>query len=301
MTLDWPDPLSDNAVRRLVDLALEEDLGTNGDVTARTLPESTHARANLVSRVPGVLAGVELARAVLQKVEPKATWTSSMKNGDALAKGTVIARIEGPGRGVLAAERTVLNFLQRLSGIATATRRFADAIEGTKARIYDTRKTQPGWRVLSKFAVRCGGGVNHRMGLFDQVLVKDNHLALYGGEPKGIAPIVEASRREAPKGTPVEIEVTTVEGALEAARVGADIVLLDNMSVAELARAVRQVADACQGRKRPDLEASGGITLETVRAVAETGVDRISVGWITHSAPALDLALDLELGGRTGG
>ena len=189
----------------------------------------------------------------------------------------------------------MLNFIQRLSGIATATRLFVDRIEGTSARIYDTRKTTPGWRLLSKYAVRCGGGVNHRMGLYDQVLVKDNHLALFGGEPGGIPRVVEAARLSAPPGTPVEVEVTTIEGALVATRAGADIILLDNMKVADMARAVREVAALAGSGKRPSLEASGGITLDTVRAVAGTGVDRISVGWITHSAPALDLALDLDL------
>jgi nicotinate-nucleotide pyrophosphorylase (carboxylating) len=292
--------LEHDAVRRLVALALEEDLSDRGDVTGRIVPEKTWARGNLVAREPGTIAGLELARGVLLQVEPQALFHAKVKDGDRVERNVVVARVEGPGRGVLAAERTMLNFLQRLSGIATATRRFVDAIAGTSARIYDTRKTQPGWRCLSKYAVRCGGGVNHRMGLYDQVLVKDNHLALFGGEPHGIPRIVEAARLSAPPGTPVEVEVTTVEGALVATRAGADIILLDNMRTEEMARAVRAVAaeaTAAAGRKRPSLEASGGITLATVRAAAETGVDRISVGWITHSAPALDLALDLDLDG----
>jgi nicotinate-nucleotide pyrophosphorylase (carboxylating) len=259
------------------------------------VPASAVARANLLARGPGTIAGLELARDVLVQVEPGARFEAKVKDGDQVARGALVARVEGPGRGVLAAERTLLNFLQRLSGIATATRRFVDAIAGTSAKIYDTRKTPPGWRELAKYAVRCGGGVNHRMGLYDQVFVKDNHLVLFGGEPRGIPAVVAAARREAPAGTPVEVEVTTVAGALVAAREGADIVLLDNMSIDDMARAVREVRAVAP---RTELEASGGVTLETVRKIAETGVDRVSVGWITHSAPALDLALDLELSGE---
>lgn len=288
-------PLEVDAIRRLVALALEEDLGEQGDVTSRTIPEGAKARGKIVSRVEGTIAGIALARAVLAEVEPKASFEPAVQDGARVTKGALVARLEGPARGVLAAERTMLNFLQRLSGIATATRRFVDAIAGTRAKIYDTRKTPPGWRLLAKYAVRQGGGENHRMGLHDMVLVKDNHLVVFGGEEKGIPAAVQASRREAPPGTPVEIEVTTVEGALVAARAGADMILLDNMSLDAMARAVSEVRKLDLRRKPPELEASGGVTLETVRGIAETGVDRISVGWITHSAPALDLALDFEL------
>lgn len=292
--------IEDDAVRRLVAMALEEDLGDRRDVTGRILPERVWARGNLVARSAGTIVGGEIAAYVLRQVEPRGVFTGHVKCGDQVSKGALVARVEGPARGVLAAERTMLNFMQRLSGIATATRRFVDAVSGTNARIYDTRKTPPGWRALCKFAVRCGGGVNHRMGLYDQVLTKDNHLALFGGEPKGIPAMIAAARREAPAGTPVEVEVTTTEGALVATREGADIVLLDNMKPADMATAVREVRAlaAKLGRRAPDLEASGGITIENVRTVAETGVDRISVGWITHSAPALDLALDLDLSGE---
>lgn len=288
-------PLEHDAVRRLVRLALEEDLGDRGDVTGRIVPESCVAHGSLVARQEGVLAGLALAQGVLREVEPRATFTALVEDGTRLAKGVVVARIEGPARGVLAAERTVLNFLQRLSGIATATRRFVDLVEGTSAKIYDTRKTTPGHRELAKYAVRVGGGVNHRMGLYDQVLLKDNHVALFGGEPHGIARALANARREAPAGTPVEIEVNTLEGALVATRSGADIVLLDNMSVTAMAEAVKAVRAAAAPARGPDLEASGGVTLETARKIAETGVDRISIGWITHSAPSLDLALDLDL------
>lgn len=291
----------DDSVRRLVALALAEDLGDRGDVTGRIIPADVAAKGHVIARSGGTIAGLELASFVLHEVEPRAVLDPAVKDGDQLAAGARVARVEGPARGVLAAERTLLNFLQRLSGIATATRRFVDAIAGTKARIYDTRKTPPGWRTLAKYAVRCGGGVNHRMGLFDQVMTKDNHLALFGGEPAGIVKMIQAARREAPAGTPVEVEVTTVEGALVATREGADIVLLDNMKTEEMARAVSEVRAlaAKLARPAPALEASGGINLENVRKAAETGVDRVSVGWITHSSPALDLALDLELGPST--
>jgi nicotinate-nucleotide pyrophosphorylase (carboxylating) len=209
-----------------------------------------------------------------------------------------VAELRGPARGVLAAERLILNFLQRLSGTATATRRFVDAVEGTQAKLLDTRKTTPGWRALEKYAVRAGGGHNHRMGLYDQVLIKDNHLVVHGGEA-AVGKVVALARECAPPGTPVEVEVTGLEGALEAARAGADIILLDNFGVDRLREAVERVrADAsARGAAPPQLEASGGVDLTTVRAIAETGVDRISTGWVTHSARALDIALDfLELG-----
>ncbi|HZU98134.1 MAG TPA: carboxylating nicotinate-nucleotide diphosphorylase [Planctomycetota bacterium] len=290
----------DDAVKRLVEMALEEDLGKRGDVTGRIVPESSIAHGHIVARSGGTIAGMELAAYVLREVEPRARFEPLVEDGKSVPRGATIARIEGPARGVLAAERTLLNFLQRLSGIATATKRFVDAISGTRARIYDTRKTLPGWRGLTKFAVRCGGGVNNRMGLYDQIFTKDNHLVLFGGEPRGIPSMIAAARTEAPPGTPIEVEVTTVEGALVATRHGVDIVLLDNMTTDEMRRAVREVHALAEslGHRSPELEASGGVNLENVRSVAETGVDRVSVGWITHSSPALDLALDLELLGE---
>ena len=288
-------PLEHDAVRRLVRLALEEDLGDRGDVTGRIVPERCVAHGSLVARQDGVVAGLALARGILLEVEPKATFVAHVADGARVTRRLVVARVEGPARGVLAAERTLLNFLQRLSGIATATRRFVDLVAGTTAKIYDTRKTTPGFRALAKYAVRAGGGVNHRMGLYDQVLLKDNHIALFGGEPHGIARALENARREAPAGTPVEVEVNTLEGALVATRAGADIVLLDNMTVGAMTETVAAVRALAAPGRGPDLEASGGITLETVRSIAATGVDRISIGWLTHSAPSLDLALDLDL------
>jgi len=288
-------------IARLIALALEEDLGQAGDVTGRVLPESATCRGTIVFRQPGVLAGLPLAERILARLDPTARLTRLAQDGERLAAGQPAATIEGDARGVLAAERTVLNFLQRLSGTATATRAFADAVAGTAARVFDTRKTCPGWRLLEKYAVRAGGGANHRMGLYDQVLIKDNHLAVWGGEA-AVPQVVARAREAAPAGTPVEVEVTTAEGALAAARAGADIVLLDNFepeALAAVVRAVREDAGA-RGAPPPELEASGGISLETIRAFAEAGVDRISTGWITHSAPALDIALDLELRAEVG-
>ncbi len=289
------------AVRALVELAVREDLGDEGDVTGRVVPEDATCRGEVVFREAGVVAGLPLAARVLARIAPGASLRLEVTDGARLERGAVVARVEGPARGVLAAERTLLNFVQRLSGTATATRRFVDAVAGTPARILDTRKTCPGWRLLEKYAVRAGGGENHRFGLYDQVLIKDNHLAVWGGEP-AIPAVVARAREVAPPGTPVEVEVTTQEGALAAARAGADIILLDNFTPAALAEAARAVrADAAaRGAAAPELEASGGISLDTVRAFAEAGADRISTGWVTHSARALDVALDfvIEASGR---
>ena len=280
-------------VTRLLDLAVSEDLGREGDVTSRVIPAGERCTAHVIYREGGVVCGLPLAERVLTRICPEASLSRRAVEGTRLEPRSVAAVIQGPARGVLAAERTLLNFLQRLSGVATLTRRFVDAIQGTRAHVLDTRKTTPGWRRLEKYAVRVGGGQNHRFGLYDQVLLKDNHLAALGGE-QNVATAVQAARSAAPPGTPLEVEVTTVAGALAAARAAADIVLLDNFSPAglrEAVLAVRQDAER-RGARAPALEASGGITLETVRAVAETGVDRISTGAVTHSARALDIALD---------
>ncbi len=290
------DVFDHEAVVRLIELALEEDLQDVGDVTGRVVPEGSGCRGAVVFREAGVLAGLPLAARVLRRLAPGATLTPLHRDGDAVEQGAEVARLEGPARGILAAERTLLNFMQRLSGTATVTRQFVDAVAGTGAKVLDTRKTCPGWRLLEKYAVRAGGGVNHRFGLYDQVLIKDNHLAVWGGEP-AIPQVVARAREVAPAGTPVEVEVTPLAGALAAAQAGADIVLLDNFRPADLAaaaRAVRAEASA-RGATPPQLEASGGISLETARAYAETGVDRISTGWMTHSARALDIALDFVI------
>lgn len=290
--LDHPD------LRELLAIAIREDLREEGDVTSRVIPAEARCEADVVYRQAGVVAGLPLAERVLAEVAPDARFEGRVQDGARVAAGTVVARLSGSAREILAAERLLLNFLQRLSGTATATRRFVDAVEGTGAAVLDTRKTTPGWRLLEKYAVRAGGGVNHRFGLYDQVLIKDNHLCVHGGEA-AVAKVVRLARASAPPSTPVEVEVTSEAGALEAARAGADIVLLDNFDPPRLAQAVQAVrADAkARGKRSPLLEASGGINLETIRAFAETGVDRISTGWMTHSAPALDIALDfVQLG-----
>lgn len=287
-------------VKRLLEVAVTEDLGPegtyDGDVTSRVVPDGARCRGEVVFREPGVLAGMPLVRRVLARIAPDASLEERARDGDEVAAKQVVAVIAGPARQVLAAERLLLNFLQRLSGTATVTRRLVDAVKGTNAQVFDTRKTTPGWRLIEKYAVRAGGGQNHRIGLYDQILLKDNHLAMLGGEA-GIAEVIPVARAKAPPGTPLEVEVTTLDGALRAARAGADIVLLDNFDPPGLREAVDAVrADAkARGVKPPILEASGGIKLETIRAVAETGVDRISTGTMTHSARALDIALDFEI------
>ncbi len=261
------------------------------------IPSQASGAGRLVARSPGVLAGVPVLERLAEEFELTGRWTSYRSDGDPLEAGTVIAQLEGPMRSLLAMERMALNFLQRLSGIATLTSRFVAAIEGTRAAIYDTRKTTPGWRALEKYAVRCGGGFNHRFGLYDAVLIKDNHLAWLKAStiPGVMDPIiaaVAAARANTPMGTTVEVEVDTLEQLDVALRCGPDIILVDNLGADRVAEAVRR-RDAVAPSVR--LEASGGVTLETVKALAETGVDRISVGALTHSATALDLALDFSM------
>ncbi len=273
---------------RRVETALEEDLG-DGDLTSRALvPDEATAEARIVARRPGILAGLPAAEEVFRRVDPVLLFESLASDGERIEAGRKVARIAGRARSLLAGERTALNFLQRLSGVATLTRRFADAVEGTGARILDTRKTLPGMRRLDKYAVRAGGGSNHRMGLFDQILIKENHLAASGLEAGGA---VERAREKAPSGTFVEVEVETLQQFRRALEAGPDAILLDDMGREEIAEAVRLRGSA----RTPALEVSGGVSLETVRGLAELGVDRISVGALTHSAPALDLALEMVL------
>jgi len=272
------------AVQQLIALALEEDLG-RGDVTSEALvPLSLEARGEVVVKAPGVLAGLEVAGAVFGAVDPGLSWQLLAADGAAVAPGQVVARVAGRARSLLSAERPALNFLQRLSGIATLTARYVEVLRGTRARLVDTRKTTPGWRFLEKMAVRAGGGYNHRLDLAGGILIKDNHLVLSGND---IAGAVRAARAAAPHTLRLEIEVTNLAGVEAALAAGAEVILLDNMSLQEMRRAVELVAG------RVLLEASGGITLETVRAVAETGVDLISCGAITHSACALDMSLEV--------
>jgi nicotinate-nucleotide pyrophosphorylase (carboxylating) len=271
-------------VADIVARALAEDLGPAGDVTtAATVDPGTQVTARLASRQIGALAGLPIAAFVFETVgSGRVVLDPKLADGARVAPGDVLAIVRGPMRDVLTAERTALNLLGHLSGVASLTRRWVDAVAGTGALVRDTRKTLPGLRVLEKYAVRCGGGVNHRMSLSDAALVKDNHVVAAGG----VVPAFERVRAAYP-GLPLEIEVDTVEQAREVIDAGADLVLLDNMSP----DLMREVVAFAGGRAR--LEASGGLTLETARAVAETGVDYLSIGALTHSAPVLDIGLDI--------
>lgn len=267
----------------LIDQALAEDVG-GGDVTTELLvPAGATGRAVLTQKAPGVLAGLRVAEAVFHRVDPGLRWHAHGAEGVWNEVGTRVAEVAGASRSILTAERVALNFLQRLSGVATLTARYVREVSGTGARILDTRKTTPGLRVLEKQAVLAGGGHNHRAGLFDAILVKENHSAMAGG-------VGEATRRAlaAAGGLPVEVECASLDEVREALDAGVPRILLDNMTNSELREAVAVVAGRAQ------LEASGGVSLETVRAIAETGVDFISVGALTHSAPALDVSLILE-------
>lgn len=269
----------------LLRLALAEDLGRAGDLTTEaTVPLEATASALLVARRGGSIAGLPMAERVFALLDPAVRFESLVEDGDVVTAATTLSRVSGPARAILTGERTALNLLGHLSGVATATRALVHAVAGTHAAIVCTRKTTPGLRALEKYAVRCGGGANHRFGLDDAVLIKDNHLIAAGG----VQPAIERARAAAGHLVKIECEVQTQTQLEEALAARADVILLDNMTSAELAEAVRRI------RGRAIAEASGGITLETVRAVAESGVDLISVGWITHSAPTLDVALDFE-------
>jgi nicotinate-nucleotide pyrophosphorylase (carboxylating) len=286
-------------------MALEEDLGTAGDITSQmVIPEHLQGRAVFVARVPGIVAGLPAVALVLATVDARAIFEPHLSDGSPANAGQRIATVTGPMRSILAMERTALNFLQRLSGIATLTGRYVDAIAGLRCSILDTRKTTPGWRLLEKYAVRCGGGHNHRMGLYDMVLIKDNHLAALRSADAGSRSAERATRSAecdawddlrsalcAP-GTaqiPVEIEVDNLDQLDQVLACHPQLVLLDNMGPRDLREAVRRRDAVAPGVL---LEASGGVNLTTIRALAETGVDRISVGALTHSAPALDIGLD---------
>ena len=274
-------------VRRIVAAALEED-GARDDVTTRTLvPPEQQGRGMIVAKAEGVVCGLPVAAAAFAALDPSIAFEPLVADGAPVAPGDALARVSGPLAPILSAERVALNLLQRLSGVATATRRMVDAAAGLPVRILDTRKTTPGLRALERYAVRCGGGHNHRFNLSDAVLIKDNHLAACRARGLSIAQVLEQARRGATAGMVIEIEVTTVAEAREALDAGATALLLDNMSLDEMRRAV----ELAQGRAQ--VEASGGVRLDTVRAIAETGVDAISVGALTHSAPALDMSLEL--------
>ena len=289
---EFPSPISDSVLLRLAQAALAEDRAHDDVTTAALLPADQAGRAVIIAKAEGVLAGLEIARAVFAAVDEGLVWAGDLDDGARLSPGDRVASIEGPLSSILRGERVALNYLTHLSGVATAAAAVVKALEGTGCRLRDTRKTLPGLRGLEKAAVLAGGGENHRMTLADGVLIKDNHLAALRARGLGIADAVRLAKESNP-GTRIEIEVTTVEEAREAMEAGADELLLDNMP----AEAMREVvALAATAEPRPALEASGGITLANAREVAETGVDYISMGAITHSAAALDMSLEVEAG-----
>jgi nicotinate-nucleotide pyrophosphorylase (carboxylating) len=281
----------------LVRAALREDGAEHDVTTASLVPPSVRATARLAARRRGVLAGLGLASRVVEVFDGEVHFCAELEDGARVEPGATVAVLRGSAAAILTVERTMLNFLQRLCGVATLTAQYVEEVSGTGAGIYDTRKTTPGWRKLEKYAVRCGGGQNHRMNLAEMALIKDNHLAIHGAtpeDPEGVGRAVQMVR-EAYADVPVEVEVDTLE-QLEAALPGRpDMVLLDNMSPGDVRRAVVLVDQRCTPEHRPELEASGGITLANVREYAHAGVDRIAIGALTHSAPAMDLGLDMEL------
>ncbi|WP_292532261.1 carboxylating nicotinate-nucleotide diphosphorylase [Methylocystis sp.] len=282
MSYELPPLLVEEAVRA----ALAEDLGRAGDVTTQAIiPASAQARAAIIARDSGVVAGLAAARAAFALTDRAILFEARSTDGARVEPGTPIALVSGPARTILSAERVALNFLGRLSGVATLTARYVSAVAGTSARICDTRKTTPLLRAFEKYAVRCGGGVNHRFGLDDAVLIKDNHLAVAGG----VIPALRAAKANVGHLVKVEIEVDTLDQLREVLDEGADAVLLDNMTPDDLGRAVTLVGG------RMICEASGGVTLSSVAEIAKTGVDLISVGALTHSAPAFDVGLDIEI------
>jgi nicotinate-nucleotide pyrophosphorylase (carboxylating) len=281
--LEFTRPPAPLLIEPQIRAALAEDLGRAGDITSElTIPAEQKAEARLVARKPGRIAGLIAADIAFRLVDPALTFRIASPDGSAVEAGTLLATIAGPARAILTAERVALNFAGHLSGVATATAALVEAVKGTQARIVCTRKTLPNLRILQKYAVRCGGGFNHRFGLDDAVLIKDNHIAAAGG----IAPVLKRVRAGLGHMAKVEIEVDTLQQLEEALSLGADTILLDNMAPDELRRAVALT------NKRAVLEASGNVTLQTVRAIAETGVDYISSGAITHSAVNLDIGLD---------
>lgn len=275
-------------IRRAVRAALAEDLGRGDVTTLATVPASAKSVALMNAREPLTVAGIQFAELAFRELSPKIQIKKFVRDGQRVKAGAPLLKISGSSRALLSAERVALNFVQRLSGVATATSQFSDLVQGARAKILDTRKTTPGWRRFEKYAVKCGDGKNHRIGLFDMVLIKDNHLvALQNEKPNAIAAAVARARKKFPK-LKVEVEADTLEQVAQAADADADIILLDNMSNAQLRAAVKII------HGRALTEASGGVNLKTVRGIAQTGVDFISVGAITHSARAVDIGLDFK-------
>ena len=276
--------MMDEQIKAIVQRALAEDVGS-GDVTSQwILPPEMRVRGCFLAKAQGVLAGLEVVRQVFRQVNERIVFQARLKDGDAISEGDIVATVEGPAASILTAERTALNFLQRMSGIATLTRRYVEAVTGTKAVILDTRKTVPGLRLLDKWAVRLGGGQNHRLGLYDMVLIKDNHIAAAGG----ITQAVERVHQGNQQGLAVEVEVKSLAELEEALALNVDRIMLDNMDLDEMRQAVEMTTG------RVPLEASGNVTLESVTAIAATGVGYISVGALTHSVKALDISLEVE-------
>ena len=280
--------LTSAEIRQAVRAALAEDIGDGDATTLATVPASSRSVAFMNAREPLTVAGLRFAELAFRELSSKIQVKRFVRDGQRVKAGAPLLKISGSSRALLSSERVALNYVQRLSGVATATAQFVDAVKGTRARILDTRKTTPGWRRFEKYAVTCGGGKNLRIGLYDMVLVKDNHLvALQNEKPNAIAAAVARARKRFPK-LKVEVEADTLEQVAQAVAAGADIILLDNMTLVQLRQAVKIVGG------RAKTEASGGVNLKTVRGIAQTGVDLISVGAITHSARAVDIGLDFE-------
>ena len=288
-------------IKDIVQLAIKEDIG-DGDITSKIfIPDGSKTEGMLIAKEAGVIAGLPVAGYVLLQIDENLILTSNIEDGSRVKKGTIIGSVKGLTLSLLSAERLVLNFLQRLSGIATATNRFAEKIKGYRTQIMDTRKTAPGWRYLEKYAVRVGGGINHRMGLYDQILIKDNHLKAMGTEKENdtISRLVKKAREQIKNGTLIEVEVEDLCQIREVMDVGVDIILFDNMEPSKIREAVEMVKefensrDAGNGRAILT-EASGNITIENVEEYADAGVDRISVGAITHSVRVLDISFDIS-------
>ena len=275
-------------INKIISLAIEEDV-ESGDITTNALvPDSTQAVAELTAKAEGVVSGLEIAKLVFEKFDDHIKWTPLVSEGDQVSKGDKIARVEGSYRALLTGERTALNILQRMSGIATATSLYVKELAGTKTQLLDTRKTAPGMRILDKMAVKAGGGTNHRMGLYDMALIKDNHIKIAGGITNAVAQV----RESAFPGMKIEVEVTNLDETREAIEAGADIIMLDNMSTAQMTEAVRLI------NNRAATEASGNMSISRLSEVASTGVDFISVGALTHTVTALDISMNIVPNGK---
>jgi nicotinate-nucleotide pyrophosphorylase (carboxylating) len=279
--------LTESQIEEIVDRALVEDLGWGDATTEAVIPSDQQGIASIIAKEEGILAGIDIANKVFQRVDPALKMDILIADGSQIKPGSIIAKVEGKVASILKAERVALNFLQRLSGIASGTNRYVKAVAGLPVRIMDTRKTTPGLRSIEKYAVRVGGGQNHRMNLGDGILIKDNHIAALRSSGLSLKEIVVKARENVPKGLKFEVEIGTLQEGLEAVEAGADIIMLDNMNLEDMRQTVKMI------HGRALIEASGGITLNKVRTVAETGVDFISIGALTHSVKALDISLEL--------